>query len=235
MKRDYKEVLLEESGGAYCILLDGKYLRTPEGHKFCHGSRDLMDAVAEEWRETERGKTLNVGDMGLTCILQMLCDRLRGGRDEFEAETLKILETDLVLYRAELAVEGGRLREDQDRSWQGYVESFERDLDVVLAVKEGVMYEGLGKGVLEKVGSWLGCLSDDDVLLVGMVSSRTGSLVLGYGFLGGMDVEELVLCCTVEERMMSRRWGEDEEELQRMERLRKDLWDVGRWRELKGY
>src|SRR5712671_4030861 len=96
--RFYRDVLVERTGEAYRILLDGKPIRTPARAAFLLPSEALAQAVAEEWRA--QGEKIDPESLHLTKLANTAIDRVAANRDSFIEQIVDFARSDSVCYRA---------------------------------------------------------------------------------------------------------------------------------------
>ena len=99
-KRVYDSVAVEAAESKdWKITLDGREVKTPEGHVLRVPSQLLAEAVANEWRAQET--TIDPNTMPRTRLLTIAADRVARDRDALIEEIAGYAETDLLCYRAE--------------------------------------------------------------------------------------------------------------------------------------
>ena len=111
-KRFYKDVAVASDGDMWRVALDGKALRTPNGHPLSLPTEALANVVADEWcAQQER---IDLQSMFNTRLVHMTIDRARVAGAALAAEAVKYAETDLVCH---LAGAPAPLRERQEAGW----------------------------------------------------------------------------------------------------------------------
>jgi len=99
-RRFYEAATVETGdGGAFRIALDGKPVRTPARRALALPTRDLAQAVADEWMA--QADVIDPAAMPLTRLANTIIDGVSAARAEVAAEVEKYLRTDLLFYRAE--------------------------------------------------------------------------------------------------------------------------------------
>jgi hypothetical protein len=99
-KRFYKEVAIEdERDGGATLLLDGRPVRTPGKAPLVLPTRELAEAVAEQWRA--QGERIDPETMPLTRLANSAIDDVRGREDAVIDDILAHAGSDLLCYRAE--------------------------------------------------------------------------------------------------------------------------------------
>ena len=81
MKRFWKEVTVESGEGGWSIRLDGRPVRTPAKATLAVPTRNLAEAIAEEWREA--GEDVDPRAMPLTGFANAAIDRVAPEQQAF--------------------------------------------------------------------------------------------------------------------------------------------------------
>ena len=98
-KRFYKAAAIEATeGGDFAIALDGKPVRTPTGERRAAPTRDIAQAIAEEWNA--QGESIDPMTMPLTRLANSVIAGVISNVDAVRADVAKYFETDLLFYRA---------------------------------------------------------------------------------------------------------------------------------------
>lgn len=100
MKRFYKETGVDAGEGGFRVLLDGKPMRTPAKAVLVVPTRELAEAIADEWAAVPEKAEINAAHLPLTRLAATGIDRVVSRRDEVIADTSKYAASDLLCYRA---------------------------------------------------------------------------------------------------------------------------------------
>jgi chaperone required for assembly of F1-ATPase len=218
MKRFYKDVSVEERPEGFRFLLDGKPVQTPARQALVLPTRPLGEALAEEWRAQD--EEMNPLSMPLTRLVNTVVDGVRAHRDETVAALLRFGENDLLSYRAEAPAELTR-RQSQ---WDTYLDWLERRHGARLAVTHGI-------GHVEQPPKTLAALKEaittwDDYALAALhvLSSITGSLVLGLAVLEGeLAPPQAFALSRLDEAYQAEQWGRDRQAEERAAGLAREM------------
>jgi chaperone required for assembly of F1-ATPase len=94
----YKEVAVRDDPAGFAVVLDGRPIRTPARRTLAPPRRPLAEAIASEWgAQTE---FIDPATMPMTRLANTIIDGVAAAADEFAAEILKYLGSDLLCYRA---------------------------------------------------------------------------------------------------------------------------------------
>ena len=228
-KRFYKEAgVIEVADGLLGVELDGRPVKTPAGSNLAVSSWSLADAVAAEW--AAQGETIDPHSMPLCKLSATAIDRLSNNRDEVVGITLMIAETDLLCYRAE---EPADLVARQKESWQPELDWAKQELSAEFTVTVGVLPINQPENALQALQTALTELDDFQLMGVSNAAAAAGSLILAFGMQRGrINAAVMFEKSVIEEKHQMEIWGEDQETLERHERVRADIEDSARFLEL---
>ena len=98
-KRFYEKASVDESDGAFRVLLDGKPVKTPARRILAAPSRALAQAIADEWDAQK--DVIDPGKMPLTRLANSIIDGVADAPGPVAEEIEKYLGSDLLFYRAD--------------------------------------------------------------------------------------------------------------------------------------
>jgi len=177
MKRVYKLASYNKTEDGYVIQLDGKTIKTPLGQPLAAPNKKIADTIVQEW--ISQGDEIIPDSMPITQILTTAVDRMRE-RDSITKSLLKYLDTDLLCYRVKEPLElSKRQKEVWDRWLTWFDEHFESPLDVTFGIDALTQDEGTHK----QIWNYLEALDEYYFTTLQIVTSLTGSIVLGLAFL----------------------------------------------------
>ncbi len=195
MKRFYTVVSLTQAEGGYHILLDGRPVKTKSGAFLCAANEALAGRIMQEWAAQDTDIVPDT--MPLTQILNTRIDRVSKERDAMCAALLKYLDTDLICY---FAAEPEALVRRQDEQWRVWLDWFEDNFGCALDVTSGLSALSQSDAAHDAVAGYVRGLDDDRFTVLQLVTSLSGSFVLGLAFLhGAASARQVLDACFVEE------------------------------------
>lgn len=228
MKRFYSQVAVAESVDGFGVRLDGRDLRTPAGQPLRIASRQLAEAVAEEWQS--QGETVRPESMPLMQLASTAVDRVAPNRAAIIDQLVGYGGTDLVCYRADSPRD---LVERQERVWQPVVDWAAVGLGAELVVTSGVIPLAQPAETLERLRIIIEGYDDLRLTALQSAVAAMGSLLLGLALVEGeLEAEEAFAASQLDELYEIEFWGEDEEARIRRDALRTDVASAARLLEL---
>lgn len=218
MKRFYKTVTVDETPDGFRLLLDGKPVQTPARLLLLLPTKALAEAVAEEWRT--QGQEMLPATMPLTRLVNTVLDGVRVTRDEVIAAILRFGENDLLSYRAESPAElAGR-----QRQWDDHLDWLAGRHGARLAVTSGIGHVEQPAETLAALRQAVSSCNDFDLAALHVLSSVTGSLVLGLAVQEGrLTPEEAFALSRLDEAYQAEKSGIDQEAEERARRLAAEM------------
>ena len=98
-RRFYERARVNESDGAFCVVLDRCVVNTPGGRSLASPWRAVAEALAIEWDSQQ--DIIDPLKMPLTRLANSIIDGVTQSPSEVTAEVEKYLASDLVCYRAD--------------------------------------------------------------------------------------------------------------------------------------
>lgn len=177
MKRTYKVASHTKTEDGFVIQLDGKSMKTALGQPMAAPNRTIADAIVKEW--ASQGDEIVPEIMPVTQMLTTAIDGTRE-RDAITKTLLKYLDTDLLCYRVKEPAElAKRQKEVWDRWLAWFDEHFESPLDVTFGIKALEQDADTHK----QIWNYLEALDEYYFTILQIVTSLTGSIVLGLAFI----------------------------------------------------
>ena len=203
MKRFYKFVSLGETPKGFSILLDSKPVKTQARHMLTTPSRDLANAIMQEW--LAQGDKILPSTMPLMQILATKIDRVSVDRAVMTAEIMKYLDTDLICYRTDQHP----LAEPQKKSWDPWVEWFVGKFGIGLETTTGLKALRQPEKAHAAVLDYIESLDDDIFTILQIITPLSGSLVLALAFVeGAISADEIFAVMRVEENWKAEIYNE---------------------------
>ena len=219
-KRFYNHVAIKDEGrGAASLLLDGKAVRTPAKAHLALPTRELAEAVAEEWRaQRDRIDPLT---MPLTKLANSAIDSVKDREQAVIDDIAKYAGSDLLCYRAE----GPKtLVTFQTKHWDPVLAWAKTALDAPFALAEGVVHVRQPKVSLDRIRRALEGLDPFGLAALHVMTTLTGSALLALAVAKGkLTPEEAWQAAHVDEDFQISQWGEDAEAAKRRAHQRRDF------------
>ena len=204
-RRFYKDVTLGEAEDGFRILLDGRPVRTPARAIFAVPSRELGEAVADEWRRQE--KEINPHLMPLTRLINVALDGVARDPEASAAEIVRYAGTDLICYRAEGPE---RLVARQGEMWDPVLDWLRQEHGARFVLSAGIVHVAQPEESLARIDA---LVPRDALRLTALVSltSLLGSALLSLAlFHGRVTPAEAWATAHVDEDWNIEQWGEDD-------------------------
>jgi chaperone required for assembly of F1-ATPase len=225
MKRVYKVVSHTKTEDGYVLQLDGKSVKTPLGQPLASPNKPLADAIVQEW--ALQGDEVFPDSMPMTQMLNTSLDRTRE-RDAITKAVLKYLDTDLLCYRIKEPEELARRQKDV---WDRWLTWFDEHFESPLKTTFGIDALKQDEKTHKQIWNYLEALDEYYFAVLQIVTSATGSIVLGLAFLEHAATEEDVFnAAEIEEIYHSElaneaEYGADPVQEKRQNALKRDLQD----------
>lgn len=177
MKRAYKLSSFTKTEDGFVVQLDGKTIKTPLGQPLAAPNKIIADTIVREW--SEQTESIVPDSMPVTQILTTALDRTRE-RDNITKSLLKYLDTDLLCYRVKEPVE---LAKRQKEVWDRWLTWFDEHFESPLEVTYGIDALKQDADTHKQIWNYLEALDEFYFTALQIVTSLTGSIVLGLAFL----------------------------------------------------
>jgi len=176
MNRFYKTSSYKKTDEGFTVQLDGKTIKTPSGQDLCAPSSALADAIVLEW--SSQTDNVNPETMPLTQILTTAIDKMRE-RNAITQSLMKYLDTDLLCYRTK---EPKPLSDFQKEKWDPWLSWFDEHFEVPLDTTKDLKVIKQDEEAHKRVWNYIEALDEYYFTILHIVTSLTGSLVLGLAF-----------------------------------------------------
>ncbi len=211
-QRFYKTTGLTQNGDQFEITLDGKSVRTPSRRVLATPSRELSQAIADEWQA--QTDVIDPANMPLTRLANSIIDGVADQSESVQDEIVKYLGSDLLFYRAD-GPEG--LIERQVRVWDPVVNWAANDLGARFIMVEGVVFAAQPP---EAVAAARRAIPKDQWRLgaTHSIMTLTGSALLALALAhDAVSVDDAWNAAHVDEDWQMEQWGQDALAMQRRE------------------
>jgi chaperone required for assembly of F1-ATPase len=210
------------------VLLDGKPVKTPAGHRLAVPTAGLAEAMAAEW--AAQGETIVPSSMPLMQLVSTALDRMPLTRGQVRGFIAGFGESDMLCYRADSPVDLVGL---QSVNWQPWLDWAARELDAPLAITAGVVPLVQEEASLAALRRRIEAYDDWCLTALQSLAPCLGSLVLSLAVVEGkLPAGEAFDLSRLEERFQNERWGEDSEAKSRTDGLRREVLAAARLLEL---
>lgn len=206
-KRFWKDAFVTEVEGGFGVNLDTRSLQTPAKSTLVLPSRELAQAVADEWNLQEG--EIHPQTMPMTRSANAAIDKVGPQHAEIAELIAAYGDTDLVCYRAD---QPASLVARQREAWDPVLDWLDESLGVRLNVVTGVMHVPQDAKNLERLAAIVRSMDAFTLTAFHDLVSLSGSLAIGLAALDGWrPVEKLWQLSRVDELWQQELWGQDEE------------------------
>lgn len=217
-KRFYSEAGVAQNGDQFEVTLDGKPVRTPSRRALATPSRDLSQAIADEWQA--QTDLIDPANMPLTRLANSIIDGVADAPEPVREEIVKYLGSDLLFYRADGPE---RLIERQAAAWNPVVQWAADDLGARFIMVEGVVFAAQPQDAVMAASKAIPA----DVWRLGATHSimtLTGSALLALALArDAVSHEEVWNAAHVDEDWQMEQWGRDTLAMQRRDHRQAEM------------
>jgi chaperone required for assembly of F1-ATPase len=230
MKRFYTQVSIGiPKRGSFSVLLDGKPVKTPKRADLVLPTRELAEAIAEEWRT--QGSQIDPDGMFLTKLANSAID-YSVGHESAVVEGILAYANDLLCYRAESSE---NLRNRQSENWDPLLAWLEARFGVKLLIGTGIVPIRQEEEALAKLRAALNVHNAFTLTALHAAATICGSLVLALAVLEGrLPTEDAFALSRLDEEYQAEKWGRDTMAELRARRLAAELDAAARFMRLTG-
>jgi chaperone required for assembly of F1-ATPase len=227
-RRFYEAATIAPAEGGWCILLDGKLLRSPAKRSFALPAEALAAAIAEEWQA--QGEKIDPRSMPLMQLAATAIDRVADARDAVVEEIAGYGGSDLVCYRA---AEPPALVRRQEALWQPLIAWLAERYDIALNVTTGIVSVEQPPHALATFRRVIEACDLFALTALAAMTGSAGSLVIALALAEGrLSAEEAADAALLDELFQAEKWGSDPEAERRRAAIRADLAAAARFHRL---
>lgn len=209
-KRFWTRVETVETEDGFAIMLDDRPIRTPAKDGLHVPTRDLAQAIAEEWAAQEG--EVDPETMPLTRLANSALDKVARQHRAVAEMIADYGANDLLCYRAEGPAE---LVERQAEQWGALLRWSEDALGLRLEVQTGLMPIGQPEQSRDEIRRLTAALGPFDLTALHELVTISGSWVIGYAALSeACPIDDLWRAALVDELWQEEQWGRDEEAIE---------------------
>lgn len=207
LKRFYEKVSLKPVDDGWCILLDGRELKTPVKSRLVIASIKLAEAIMAEWNG--QGDEIDPDSMPLTKYANTAVDRVAPRRVAIIDEIVAFAASDLVCYRA---VSPQALVDLQALFWDPVLDWARVTHDLRFVCVAGVVYASQPHTTLAKLSKILEQETDAALNAIFNLTTLTGSALVALALARkALDADAAWQAVHVDEDWNIRHWGSDED------------------------
>lgn len=217
-KRFYAAAAIAAESDGFCILLDGKKVKTPQQQLLQCASQQLAQKIADEWNA--QVDVIDTDTMPLTRLLNIALDRVRLDRDALLIEIAAYCDTDLLFYRAPstsvsvLAApdESAILAALQLQHFDPILRWAEQTHGVRFEVTDSIMPVAQPEASLQTLATLFAAATDHELAALAMMVPLLGSALLTLAlWQGALEVESALVAARLDETLHEKKWGMDAE------------------------
>lgn len=218
MQRFYSNVSVDACDDKFCVLLDGKAIKTPAKNPLHLPCEPLAKLVAQEWDSQE--EEIEPKNMPFMRLSATAIDRVSVMMEETVAEIGKYVGSDLLCYRASAPTE---LVLRQQARWDPLLDWARQRYDVSLEVTQGIMHVAQSEETCSRLMQAAG-QCEFGLTALAHATAVSGSaiiaLALKEGFISAQDAYE---ASCLDHLFQQDVWGEDAEEKARLTNISLEL------------
>ncbi|MEE1613926.1 ATP12 family chaperone protein [Microvirga sp. CF3016] len=219
-KRFYKNAGVEERDGRFLLTLDGRTAKTPGKQDLAAPTRELAEALAEEWQG--QGAEIDPSTMPITRIVNSAIDGVTPRQAEVVDDLVRYAGSDLVYYRAG---EPERLARSQDQAWSPVLDWAREAHGARFTLGEGVMHVAQPDDAVAAIRSAIEQVRSPFALAaLHVMTTLSGSVLIALAHAAQeLDVDRAWAAAHVDELYQESVWGEDYEAMERRRRREADF------------
>jgi chaperone required for assembly of F1-ATPase len=219
LKRVYEKVTVTEGDDGFSVNLDGRPVRSPARRVLNIPNRSLADAVAAEW--DSQSETVDPRAMPMMSLLATAMDRVEPQRDLVIATIAGYGESDMLCYRAEAPAD---LVQRQIQTWEPLLDWCADSFGARLRATTGIMPVRQDPAAVKVIRDVVSGYEDFPMTALHELTAVSGSVVIGLAIAEGrVGAEEGVAAAQLDEVFQLERNGEEEEAMERLANMRRDL------------
>lgn len=207
-KRFYAAVEAQQNAEGFCILLDGKSIKTPTRKMLQVASAELAQQMVEEW--ASQIDVIDTDTMPLTRLVHIMLDRIEIDRAALRQEIVEYAGTDLLCYRVPMSPETEELRRAQDAAFDPVLHWAEAQHGLRFVLTEGLMPVPQPEASLQKISTLFAAAKDGELAALSMLLPILGSALLVLAvWHGHITIEEALIAARLDEAAAEARYGVD--------------------------
>jgi chaperone required for assembly of F1-ATPase len=215
--------------GGFVVEVDGEAVETPAGRLVILPTRQLAEAVAQEW---VRPDLLAIDDMPLTRLANGAIDGVMERSAEVVDAIVQYAASDLICYRAPYPPE---LAEKQAAAWDPILDWFAHRFLMNFRIASGIGFVEQPAATLDALRTMLADFGPIRLAALQAMTTLTGSALLTLAHVEGrLALDDCWRAAHIDEDWQMSHWGEDHEAALRRERRFADMAAASRFFRLAG-
>ncbi len=209
----------------FAVQLDGRGVKTPQGHALILPTQGLAELVAAEWAGV--GEYVSYEDMPLTRLGFAAVDRMDTLVEETVTEVLRYVETDLLCYPSEYP---SALQAREDAVWLPLLQWVNSELGLQFHQNKSLIHKPQPPDTVAKIQSLIESASAFE--RAGLMSAIPvyGSVILALCvWRGRLSGEAAFEASRIGEDFQAETWGRDEEAAKRAEHMKAQAHSLDAW------
>lgn len=224
-RRFWKGVAVVEGEGGFAVTLDGRPVKTPQGHGLVLPTQGLAEKVATEWEAVR--DYVDYTDMPLTRLGFAAVDRMNGLVPETVAEVLRYAETDLLCYPSEYPE---ALIARENAAWQPLLAWAQTELGLAFHQNRTLVHQPQPPETSARIASLVSEMSAHERAGLMSAVALFGSVVLALAvWRGRVDGEAAFAASRIGEDFQAETWGRDEEAAKRADGMKAQARSLETW------
>ncbi len=218
-KRFYKHVYVEQADAGFCVKLDQRILKSPEGVVMNWPVRPLAQRVAEEWDFQE--KRIILHHMPLTTLSYSSLGRPQKIFQDLRKEMLSYGSSDLIVYRSANPQE---LLQQQKQGWDPVLLWLETAFNASFDTVEGISFITQPQKSLDAIQAYLAKVDDEHLPALMLMTKLSGSLFLSMAVRENyLQVPEAWSLAMIDEDWQNSQWGRDDAQKKKLLVMNRDF------------
>lgn len=211
MKRFYTDVTTVEAEDGFGVALDGRRIRTPLKCAVSLPTRNLAQALAQEWEAQQ--ETVDLRTMGINRLVNIAIDEGAQDPARLAGEISAYGGSDLVCYRADAPQE---LVQRQSAAWDPLLSWAAEEFALQLTVTTGVMPVAQNPDSLSRLSDQVAALDAFTLSAMRDVVGICGSLIIGLALHKRfLTIDAAWAAAQIDEDWQMEKWGADNEAMAR--------------------
>jgi chaperone required for assembly of F1-ATPase len=215
-KRFWQAAGVVEHGDGFAVLLDGRPVKTPEGHVLSLPNAATAQLVADEWAAVDGHVDFEA--MPFTRLGFAAVDRIDQRLAEAVAEALRFAETDLLCYPSEYPQS---LVAREALVWEPILAKVKADLSLEFIPNKTLIHKPQSPETLGNIQSLIRSVNAYERAGIMAAMPVFGSIILALAlWRGHLSGEAAFAASRIGEDFQAETWGADEEAVQKANGLK---------------